>query len=608
MSLQEQSPVDLQSLTDRYELIAELRTGDATQMWIGKRRDDGSDVLIVVSRTPEGDEKNALTLLAADAHLLATLPHRNLVPIIDVRWIGTDALAVISARVADPTLDELIARGEEFSSPRIAAILQEVYGLLEWARSQKVVHRALGPSNIFLEPGTDRVRAIFAIRPITVFGAPDADAKTIATLAWMMFAKQRAVPAESPPLSELCPFLSERVANETDALLRAPAGEMPAVEEFIALVAMGDALKAAKKETVRVRTALLEEQRLAKEQFDLERKELEQKAADQERRNTEQREDFERLIANEREELAKQRAELERAVAEEREQLIRSFAEERDQLTQSLTEEREELQSTIAGEREQLAVERQTLEEIGAAAVRQREEADQRLRELEEARRLAGSAIKRARLVPLQRMRSALPSGRSRWAIPGVAAALVLIVASALAIGHYGPSASRFTARANATPPIVDSAAGRIAPAAPLSAPPAAAARPQSAAQVDSAAKINDSTAAPRPKRRRVVVEPPAPADSSLPPDSLALDSTRRLLYARRDSAVRDSIRRRDSMRRRDSGVVAPAPAPASGLVPRRPPVGTDSAARRGSSARPRPDSVRRPDSAAANPASVRVP
>src|SRR5439155_3060651 len=145
MSLQGQDPVDLQSLSDRYELIAELGTSDSAQTWIGKRRDDGSDVLIVVSRTPEGDEKNALTLLAADAHLLATLAHRNLVPIIEGRWIGTDALAVTSARSAHPTPDELIARGEEFSSPRIAATLQEVNGLSEGAGSQKVVHRALGP-------------------------------------------------------------------------------------------------------------------------------------------------------------------------------------------------------------------------------------------------------------------------------------------------------------------------------------------------------------------------------------------------------------------------------------------------------------------------------
>ena len=387
---------------------------------------------------------------------------------------------------------------------------------------------------------------------------------------------------------------------------------------------MGDALKAAKKETVRVRTALLEEQRLAKEQFDLERKQLEQKAANQERRNTEQREEFERLIANEREELAKQRAELERAVAEEREQLVRSFAEERDQLTGALAEERdqltralagerEELQSTIAREREQLAVERQSLEEIGAAAVRQREEADQRLRELEVAKRSAG--IARAPFVPFRKIRSTLPGRRARWAIPGAAAALVLIVASALAIGHYGPSAWRLTARTNAGSQVIDSAAGRIAPVAPVSTSPARAASLPSATPVDSAVKISDSTAVPRPKRRRVVVEPPVPADSSLPLDSLTLprprdsltvDWARRLLNARRDSAVRDSIRRRDSMRRRDSGLVAPAPAPA--LVPRRPAAGADSATHRDSLARPKPDSVRRPDSSAANAVSRRAP
>jgi hypothetical protein len=127
------TPPDLSALDDDYEIVGEITgSGDAhsyiaTRKGEGtKRRDDQTGVVITVVTTPEGDEANALTHLAADTQLLARMAHRRLVPIIEGRWIGDDAYAIVTHRITDPSLAQKLATSEVFSNPRIAAILREV--------------------------------------------------------------------------------------------------------------------------------------------------------------------------------------------------------------------------------------------------------------------------------------------------------------------------------------------------------------------------------------------------------------------------------------------------------------------------------------------------
>src|ERR1700716_3596292 len=81
------TPPDLSALNDDYELVGEITgSGDAhsyiaTRKGEGtKRRDDRTGVVITVVTTPEGDEANALTHLAADTQLLARSAHRRMIP------------------------------------------------------------------------------------------------------------------------------------------------------------------------------------------------------------------------------------------------------------------------------------------------------------------------------------------------------------------------------------------------------------------------------------------------------------------------------------------------------------------------------------------------
>src|SRR5258705_4237449 len=159
------------ALTNDFDIVGEVGGVPGTRFLIatrktadGKRRDGaegGGRVIIEVVSPPEGDESHALDHVASDTTLLSGLRHRRLVPILEGRWIGDDAFAVVREQVDDPSVADLLARGDPFTNVRTAAILREVHGLLQWAREHDVVHRRVTTDRVFLEPTSDRVRVSF---------------------------------------------------------------------------------------------------------------------------------------------------------------------------------------------------------------------------------------------------------------------------------------------------------------------------------------------------------------------------------------------------------------------------------------------------------------
>src|SRR5450759_645808 len=265
--------LDLSALSNDYEIVGEVsglrdaRTFMATRKNAGtKRRDDDTGVLISVITSPAGDEGNALSHLAADTKMLAGSTHRRLIPVIDGRWIGADAFAVVTQRITDPSLAQKLATGEKFSTTRAAAILREVNGLLEWAREHNVVHRNITADRIYLEPKTDRVRVSFGVAPIRRIqhaDAPTDDARTIVKLAMAMLTGiEDPSSYKGQTLAELRPDLPERLHDATAELLEDKKAHTPAdVSAFLALIGMADPLYAGETEAGRIRAEVLEEQR-----------------------------------------------------------------------------------------------------------------------------------------------------------------------------------------------------------------------------------------------------------------------------------------------------------------------------------------------------------
>ena len=375
----------LEALENDYTIIGELGARDERRSFLARRNEDGRDVLIVLANTPAGDEKHALTHLAADANLLSRLEHRNLVRVIDGHWLGDDAFAVVTERPNTPSLRELLERGESLSTHRVAAILKEVNELLEWAREQGVVHRVVTLDTLHLEPATDRVCAAFVIRalPATGVPGPEGDARTVASLARALLTGRVASEPDERSLGELRPDLPERIIAETDVLLHASRSteSLPDVRDYIARIAMLDALREGEDELARVRTALYAE-----------RRELERTVADETRRLDEREAELERTYAERGAELERtysdRSAELERKYSEQHEELERSIAEARA----ALEAERADLQKSVTADREALIAQRQTFERAMADERRRLAEeraALERYRAATERRRLA---------------------------------------------------------------------------------------------------------------------------------------------------------------------------------------------------------------------------
>lgn len=511
-----QEPLTLDQLGETYEVIGEMSGREDARTFMAKRRADGADVLISVASTPAGDEGNALSHLAADANLLAGRVHRNLAPIVEGRWVGTDAFAIVSERMNARSLDELLARREEeFDFPRIAMILQEVNGLLEWARSQKVVHRAIGLNTLYLEPGSDRVLVTFVVRPLPLAGmpGPEEDARTIAQLARAMLTRSAAAPERANrPLAELRPGLPTRVVEQTDALLALSrdTAKVPDVRGYIAVIAMAEPLKRSETEVAETTQRLLEEERVQREAIEAERQSCERAAAEQLRLFEKEKEEYakekaalELAFAKEKEAaqnaLAKETEEAQRALAKESEGAKRALAKESEAANRALAKETEAAQRAIAREKEAIARERASVAKERASLAKQRAELQaqnnlySQTTELptpprsltpEDEPTFAGdsafdddpepSAGFTPVVVPLSRAASRLrwpealrwsnwsrPRWNRAWAVPAGAVALVLLVAaSVLAFGWNRDTTPDTSVRGAPVARVVESAAG----------------------------------------------------------------------------------------------------------------------------------------------------
>lgn len=405
----QQPQQDLSALEDTYRIVGELSARGPVREYLANRVDGGGDALILVGEPPQGDAGNALTLYAADVNLLATLEHRNLIPIREGRWIGQDRFAVVTERCAAPTIATLIARGESWSYPRIATILHEVNGLLEWSRKQKVVHRRITPDTLHLEPDTDRVLASFVAQPLTRQGAPgpEGDARTIAELAWALITRGRDLPhGVDDSLGIVRPELPRRIIEATDALMhevRVGETDPPRVADYIALVAMTDAIARGEMDAAELQATIHQEQLLEREAWAETERDLRAQMAEQERRISEEREEMARTLDEERTQMAQtletERAEMARTLEEERAAMARTIDEERQRfdeartaLERQIADEREELATTLTREREQLASERAELEARVAGELSQLREDRARLEQEVAAERAAMAA------------------------------------------------------------------------------------------------------------------------------------------------------------------------------------------------------------------------
>jgi hypothetical protein len=345
---------DLKALSDRYEVLGELRGAEDLRSYLARRTADGSDVTILVARAPRGGENNALTHYAADTQLLTNIGHPGMPRVLEGRWLGADSVAVVSERVRGSTLSAVTSGDEPMSFPRVAAILQQVNAVLEWARSHGIVHRGVSLDSIVVEDGSGRVLVSLIPTAVPLEGVPDAcaDSRVLGTLAFELLTGEPykgGDPLEE--MKELRPQLAHRVRDEVRGMIQCQSAQgVPDVHTFIAMIATADEMRLGEEERARLEAELVQKHRLECEKWEAERKALEDRIASDDRRLKEQQAALEASEADHRERLTADLAALEaqRSEADERTRLAEEHAARAEARARELEERAEALDSREA--------------------------------------------------------------------------------------------------------------------------------------------------------------------------------------------------------------------------------------------------------------------
>ncbi|HEY4137532.1 MAG TPA: protein kinase [Casimicrobiaceae bacterium] len=529
------------ALGDRYESRGELRGTDEVHTYIGKPRDGSAEVAITVVSMPKGAQNNELSHFAADVNILETMQHPSLLRVRDGQWVGKDRFAIITERVQGDSLAELLDRGERFSNPRIALLLQEVSGVLDWAREKGIVHRTVTPDTMLFERDTNRLHVMFTPAPIPITGVPTevGDARTLGTLAWAMFTGERYdTSAPSRSLGEVAPNLAQRVIDATDKAIAMNAGDEPDIETYLGIIGSGDVLKQAEVEMAAMKEEYDEAHRREIRKLEEQQRQVERHAAEQMAALEGDREKFRHAMADERSAVAAERSQFEQLMLERRERLASVRGE--------LDQQRAEMEKRLADLEAYRHEVEQARDNALAVADRARHDAiadAERWRtEVLEASKAAGAtpaaAIRAASAVPTLPKHVAIPTipiptapkalkemkaprwdkrmeqldvsdeeliagnARMKWILPsGIATVAIIVIAIVYSVMHRPPSSSVVTvgnSKIVATPPTTDSTfvprAGFLAQPEPAAAKPAAAQTsplinpPAAAPRIDSAA------------------------------------------------------------------------------------------------------------------------
>ena len=213
---------DLSTLQSDYQILTELRSPANTKRYLARHLELNRDVTITLIRRTDSDDPNMLTRFAADAQMLTTMRHRNVVPVIEGRWITDRVFAIVRARVRGSTLEQLITTTGPMPVTQVGTTLQEVLSAIEWARDNRIAHRHVDADSIVFQQGSGRVLIELDPSSLSGDGVSDGctDARTIGRLAYEMLSGHRNGDVAVVSLASVRPELSPETVRETEALMR----------------------------------------------------------------------------------------------------------------------------------------------------------------------------------------------------------------------------------------------------------------------------------------------------------------------------------------------------------------------------------------------------
>ena len=137
-------------LCGEYSITGFLGSGGFAEVYAGAHVTSGERVALKCLQLRHGENEYVTQRMLAEAELLATVDHQNLVQVIDFGKHGDVLYMVMELLVGRTLRDEIKQASQRIPLERVLFITLEIADGLDAAHERGVVHRDLKPDNVFL--------------------------------------------------------------------------------------------------------------------------------------------------------------------------------------------------------------------------------------------------------------------------------------------------------------------------------------------------------------------------------------------------------------------------------------------------------------------------
>ena len=134
----------------KYEIVRQIGKGGFAAVYLAKDKLLEREVAIKILLAQHTHDSDMVERFLREAKLYARLEHRNIVPIYDVRVVGSDVFLIMKY-VKGQSLKAILSDQGRLSAEQALRVTADLASALDYIHRQGIVHRDIKPGNILIE-------------------------------------------------------------------------------------------------------------------------------------------------------------------------------------------------------------------------------------------------------------------------------------------------------------------------------------------------------------------------------------------------------------------------------------------------------------------------